>query len=88
MLYFLRLTGVCAGLVAAVNLAIAPQPMAQPDSIPVQVAYSKLDVNAVDLYNSEPGEPVLSDDSEEAAELDSASDGAMPDNSPEETSLQ
>lgn len=87
MLYFLRSTGICVGLVAA-SLAIAPQLKAQPASIPIQVAYSKLDVNAVNLYYSDPVEAVESS-VEEAVDLDSPTEEATLDDSSEEsTSLQ
>ena len=89
MLYFLKLTEVCLGCVAVTNLAIAPRLVAQPNDIPVQVSYSKLDVNAVDLYYSNPIEPAESSNSEESVDLDNATDQPMLDDSSEDTtSLQ
>ena len=85
MLKFLRSTVVYVGFLAAASLAIAPQLKAQSASTPIQVAYSKLDVNAVNLYYSDPDETVESSDLEEAVDLDSISDEAMSDDSSEES---
>jgi len=87
-MHHFRLAGLCVGFVAVTNLAIAPRLMAQPDDIPVQVSSSKLDVNAVDLYYSDPIEPAESSNLEEAVDLDDASDQPMLDSSEDTTRLQ
>jgi len=74
MLNLLRSPVVCIGLLTAPSLAIAPRLMAQPASVPIQISYSKLDVNAIDLYYSDSDEPVESSDLEEAVDLDTASE--------------
>lgn len=84
MLNLLRSPVVCIGLLTATCLAIAPRLMAQPASVPIQISYSKLDVNAIDLYYSDSDEPVESSDLEEAVDLDTASE----ESSDETTSLQ
>jgi hypothetical protein len=89
MLYLLRSTGIWVGLAVVGSLAIAPRLMAHPASIPIQVAYSQLDVNAIDLYYSDPVETEDSSDSREVIDMDNTGDESMLEDSSEDTtSLQ
>lgn len=94
MLNLLRSTVVYVGFftaasLAAASLAIAPRLMAQPSSSPIQISYSKLDVNAIDLYYSDSVEIVESSNSEEVVDLETISEESMLDDSSDETtSLQ
>ncbi len=84
MLNLLRSPVVCIGLLTATGWAIAPRLMAQPFSVPIQISYSKLDVNAIDLYYSDSVETGDSSDLQEAVDSDTASE----ESSDEPTSLQ